>query len=75
MKDYSGNIFVRVWQFYRDGFREMTVGRYLWAMIILKVAILLLVFKLILLPDRLGRDYDSDSERAQAVRSALTERK
>ncbi len=50
----------------------MTVGRYLWAIIIIKVAILLLVFKLWLLPDRLSRDYDDDASRAQAVREALS---
>ncbi len=61
-----------VWRFYRDGFRSMTVGRYLWAIIIIKVAILLLVFKLWLLPDRLSRDYDDDASRAQAVREALS---
>lgn len=59
-----------VWRFYRDGFRSMTTGRYLWAMILLKIALLLFVFRL-LLPDRLRQDYDTDSERARAVRSTL----
>lgn len=66
------NPFIAVWRFYVDGFRQMTVGRYLWAIIILKVAILLLVFKLFLLPDRLARDYDNDDERAKAVRKTLS---
>lgn len=57
---------------YVDGFRNMTVGRTLWVLIILKVALLLLVFKLIFFPDLLQRDYDSDQDRAQAVRSSLT---
>lgn len=69
--DPSGNIFVKVWRFYADGFRQMTVGRYLWAMIIIKVVILFFVFKLFFFPDRLAQDYDTDAERADAVRQSL----
>lgn len=69
----SGNIFLRVYRFYRDGFRSMTVGRYLWLMIIIKLFILFFVFKLFFFPDLLKRDYDNDADRAQAVRSALIE--
>ena len=61
----------RVYRFYRDGFRQMTVGRKLWTLIIIKVIVLLFVFKLFFFPDVLQRDYDSDSERSQAVRSSL----
>ena len=61
----------RVVDLYVDGFRSMTVGRSLWVLILLKVALLFLVFKLLFFPDVLSRDYDTDSERAQAVRSAL----
>lgn len=66
------SFFRRVADLYVDGFRNMTVGRTLWVLIILKVALLLLVFKLIFFPDLLQRDYDSDQDRAQAVRSSLT---
>ncbi len=67
------NPVVRVWRFYRDGFRAMTVGRYLWAMILIKLFILFFVFKLFFFPDLLKRDYDNDRDRAQAVRTALTD--
>ena len=66
-----GNIFVRIYRFYRDGFRSMTVGRYLWLMIIIKLFILFFIFRLFFFPDLLKRDYDNDADRAQAVRSAL----
>ncbi len=69
------NFFRRVADLYVDGFRNMTVGRTLWVLIILKVALLLLVFKLIFFPDLLQRGYDSDQDRAQAVRSSLTHEK
>lgn len=57
---------------YVDGFRNMTVGRSLWVLIVLKVILLLFVFKLIFFPDKLQNEYDTDEDRAQAVRSALT---
>ena len=62
----------RVRDLYVDGFRNMTVGRYLWAIILVKLAILFLVFRLFFFPDLLQRDYNTDEERADAVRSNLT---
>lgn len=61
----------RIWSMYYDGFRNMTVGRWLWAIILVKLAILFLVFKLFFFPDILQRDYDTDAERADAVRTNL----
>jgi len=58
---------------YRDGFRSMTVGRSLWAVIIIKVVILFAVVRLFFMPDKLATEYDNDADRARAVRSALTE--
>lgn len=63
-----------IWRFYRDGFRSMTVGRTLWIVIAIKLAVIFLVIKLFFMPDRMSRDYESDSERAAAVRSALCEK-
>lgn len=62
---------VRIWRFYIDGFRQMTTGRWLWAMILVKLFILFFVFKLFFFPDLLKRDYDNDDDRAQAVRSSM----
>lgn len=62
---------VRIWRFYRDGFREMTTGRYLWLLILVKLAVFFLVFKLFFFPDLLQRDYDNDADRAEAVRNSL----
>lgn len=67
----QANLVLRIWRFYVDGFREMTVGRYLWALIIVKVVILFFVFKLFFFPNRLAEDYPTDAERAQAVRHGL----
>lgn len=61
----------RIWRLYADGFREMTIGRYLWAIILIKLAVLFLVFRLFFFPDILAIDYDNDEERAEAVRTNL----
>lgn len=62
----------RVWDLYYDGFRNMTVGRQLWVLIILKVIILFCIIKVLFFPNLLERDYATDAERAQAVRHSLT---
>ena len=40
------NIFISIWNFYADGFRNMTWGRPLWWLILLKVVVLFLVLRL-----------------------------
>lgn len=62
----------RVVDLYVDGFRNMTVGRKLWGIIILKLAIMFLVFKLFFFPDLLKENYDNDEDRARAVARELT---
>lgn len=62
---------VRVWRFYVDGFRSMTIGRYLWAIILIKLFILFFVMRLFFFPNILERDYENDADRAQAVRTNL----
>lgn len=66
------SFFRKAYEMYRDGFRNMTVGRTLWIVIAVKIAILFLVVRLLFFPDRLAENYDTDAERSQAVRSALT---
>lgn len=40
-----------VWRFYYDGFREMTLGRTLWAIILVKLLIIFVILKLFFFPD------------------------
>jgi len=56
---------------YVDGFRNMTVGRKLWLLILIKLFIFFAVLKLFFFPNVLERHYDTDSERADAVRESL----
>lgn len=55
----------KIARFYIDGFREMTLGRTLWAIILLKLFILFAVLRLFFFPDLLaGKDTE---ERADYV--------
>ncbi|MEI3157901.1 MAG: DUF4492 domain-containing protein [Muribaculaceae bacterium] len=65
---------VRVIRFCVDGFRQMTVGRSLWLLIIIKLIIIFGILKLFFFPDILESRYDSDAERSEAVRSSLIDR-
>ena len=63
---------MRVLMFYVNGFRGMSpLGRKLWILILIKLFIFFAVLKLFFFPDILSRDYDTDAERAQAVRTNL----
>lgn len=60
----------RALRMYTDGFRQMTVGRTLWLVIIVKLIVMFGVIRLWLMPSVLGA-YDTDAEKARAVRGAL----
>ena len=64
----------RIWTFYYDGFRSMTVGKTLWAIILIKLFIFFVVIKMLFFPNLLQRDLDSDEERANHVRQELISR-
>ncbi len=62
----------KIAMFYYEGFREMTVGRTLWIVILVKLAILFLVLKIFFFPSTLrGMD---ESQRADYVSRELIDR-
>lgn len=61
----------KIFNLYYDGFRSMTVGRKLWALIIIKLVIIFAVLKLFFFPDYLESQCGSDEECAKAVRNTL----
>ena len=60
----------KVIRFYVEGFREMTVGRTLWAIILITLFILFAVLKVFFFPDLLAGK--SPSEKAGCVLENLT---
>lgn len=65
------NVFKRIYYFYVDGFRSMTIGRTLWLLIAIKVFILFAIIKLFFFPNVLKENYDNDADRAEHVRQEL----
>lgn len=65
-------MFRKVFRFYLEGFKEMTWGRRLWGIIILKLFIMFAVLRLFFFPDVLKRDFDSDEQRSKHVLQQLT---
>lgn len=66
----DANVVLKVYRFYRDGFKSMTLGRTLWALILLKLFIMFAILKLFFFPDLLS-GYDK-SERSDYVIEQLT---
>jgi hypothetical protein len=62
----------RVFRFYRDGFRSMTVGKTLWKIIFVKLFIMFAVLKLFFFPDFLSTQFDTDAQRADHVMEQIT---
>ncbi len=56
---------------YVEGFRSMTIGRTLWAIILIKLFVMFVIIKMLFFPNILEKNYSSDAERAEAVRENL----
>ena len=63
----------KIFRFYLDGFRSMTVGKTLWAIILVKLFILFAILKVFFFPDFLAGQ--SPEERSRSVMKELTPNK
>ena len=68
----KASLLTRIWIFYRDGFREMTTGRTLWALILIKLFIMFFILKLFFFPSFRGGK--STEEKQQYVGEELIDR-
>ena len=62
----------KIFMFYYEGFRSMTLGKTLWALIIIKLFIMFVVLKLLFFPNILKKNFRSDEERSNYVIEQLT---
>ena len=69
----SRSLLPRIYRFYRDGFRQMTLGRTLWKIIAIKLFILFAVLKFFFFPDFLATTFSTDRQRADYVIEQLTQ--
>lgn len=63
---------LKIYQFYRDGFKKMTVGKTLWKIIFIKLIIMFGVLKLFFFPNFLNTNFSTDQQRADHVIDQLT---
>ena len=61
-----------VYRFYADGFRNMTLGKTLWAIILIKIFIMFAILRLIFFPNPFSH-MDSNREKGEYVRSNFIE--
>ena len=64
----------RIWLFYYDGFRSMTLGRTLWLIIAIKLFIMFFILKLFFFRSELGV-YSTQEEKSEHVINNLTKPK
>lgn len=68
----SKNIFIRIFNFYVEGFKQMTLGKTLWTIILIKLFIMFFILKLFFFPNFLNTKFETDAERADYVGKELT---
>lgn len=71
---YIKKCFLKVWSFYYDGFREMTLGRVLWAIILIKLFIMFVVLRVFFFPDFVAT-HAIEGDEARFVGEELMERR
>ena len=62
----------KVYRFYVDGFKRMTLGRTLWKIIIIKLVVMFGILKLFFFPDVLSTNFETDEQRADYVLERIT---
>ncbi|MDR1552966.1 MAG: DUF4492 domain-containing protein [Prevotellaceae bacterium] len=63
----------RVIRFYFEGFKNMTIGKTLWLIILVKLFIMFVVLKIFFFPSYLGK-FDSPAEKQEYVLHELIQR-
>lgn len=68
------NVFKKIFRFYKEGFKNMTVGRTLWAIILIKLFIMFAILKIFFFPNFLNTKFNTDDKKAAYIREQLIER-
>lgn len=60
--------------FYRDGLKNMTVGKTLWIIVAIKLFIMFIVLKIFFFPNFLKTNFKDDESRSNHVRQELIDK-
>ncbi|QKG80964.1 DUF4492 domain-containing protein [Tenuifilum thalassicum] len=66
------NLLKKVFNFYYEGFKSMTIGKTLWIIILIKLFVMFAVLKVFFFPNILKRNFKTDEERSKYVIEQLT---
>lgn len=61
----------KIYNFYRDGFKSMTVGKTLWLIVLIKLFIMFIVLKIFFFPNYLNTNFSDEKSKANHVREQL----
>jgi hypothetical protein len=65
-------VFLTISHFYLDGFRRMTLGKTLWALILIKLFVIFAILKVFFFPNDLGSRFDTPGQKSDYVATRLT---
>ena len=63
---------VSVLNFYLEGFKNMKLGKTLWAIILIKLFVMFIILKLLFFPNFLNERYSNDKDKGDHVLEELT---
>ena len=63
-----------IYRFYRDGFKNMTVGVTLWTIALIKLFIMFAILRVFFFPNYLNSRFDTEQEKANHVTNELIEK-
>ena len=69
----KSSFFYRVFDLYYEGFRNMTLGKTLWAIILIKLFIIFVILKIFFFPNYL-KEHTPDGGESEYVANELIER-
>ncbi|MFA6806083.1 MAG: DUF4492 domain-containing protein [Bacteroidales bacterium] len=68
------NVFVKVFRFYYEGFRSMTLGKTLWIIILIKLFIMFAILKIFFFPNFLSSKADNDKGKSEYIVNEMEKR-
>ncbi len=68
------NVFKKVFRFYYEGFRSMTLGKTLWAIILIKLFIMFAILKVFFFPNFLSSKADTDKGKSEYIVNEMEKR-
>ncbi len=61
-----------IYSFYRDGFKNMTIGKQLWKIIFIKLFVMFVILKLFFFPNFLNSNFETNEEKSEFILEQMT---